>query len=84
MTIYDDDDEDEDVREEGRRREKKREEGRRKKENEEHEEEEELGPEGDGPDNKGGPTTGVIVPGSYQSIRRNSGAQANTEEEGGE
>ena len=56
-------------------------------EDEEHEEEEERRPEGDDPDEpdtKGGPTTGVIVPGSYQSIRRNSGAQANMEEGGGE
>ena len=26
---------------------------------------EELGPEGNGPDRKGGPTTGVVVPGSH-------------------
>ena len=56
-------------------------------EDEEHEEEEERRPEGDDPDDpdtKGGPTTGVIVPGSYQLIRRNSGAHANMEEGGGE
>ena len=56
-------------------------------EGEEHEEEEERGPEGDdpdAPDTRGGLTTGVIVPGSYQPIRCNSGAYANIEEGGGE
>ena len=56
-------------------------------EDEEHEEEEERRPESDDPDEpdtKGGPTTGVIVPGSYQPIRCNSGAYANMEEGGGE
>jgi hypothetical protein len=33
-------------------------------EKDEKDKREELGPEGNGPDRKGGPTTGVVVPGS--------------------
>jgi hypothetical protein len=54
-------------------------------EKDEKDKREELGPEGNGPDRKGGPTTGVVVPGSHSlslslsQTRRNNRAQRNPE-----
>jgi hypothetical protein len=52
-------------------------------EKDEKDKREELGPEGNGPDRKGGPTTGVVVPGSLSlslsQTRRNNRAQRNAE-----